>query len=123
MFDFYLREDSTHRAETFLWGVTLRLARKLSLNAEHYRRTRHRCGGACRFPFKKCMGETPHGQCAMASHTNNNAMSSRRTQKRKSTLSAHQKEIRFFTLLSVFTGILLFAAFFWLLNWPGFHTP
>jgi|GEM_PF-5786439 hypothetical protein len=49
-------------------------------------------------------------------------MPSRRTQKRKPTLSAHQREIRFFTRLSVFAGILLFGAFFWFLNRPGFHT-
>lgn len=69
------------------------------------------------------MGETPHGQCALASHINNDAMPSRRTHKRKPTLSAHQKEIRFFTLLAMFAGILLFGACFWLLNLPGFHTP
>jgi hypothetical protein len=35
---------------------------------------------------------------------------------RKSDLSAHQKEIRFLTGLSIFTSLLFAAGIFWLVN-------
>jgi len=42
--------------------------------------------------------------------------------RRKRSLSAHQKQIRFLTGLSMTMSFLLFVALFWFLNRPGFAT-
>jgi len=48
-------------------------------------------------------------------------MSHRQTIRRnKRSLSAHQKQMRFFTGLSLFLCMLLAAAIFWLLNQPAY---
>jgi hypothetical protein len=44
-------------------------------------------------------------------------------QRRKRSLSAHQKQMRFFTGLFLFICFLLAVALFWLLNQPSFAMP
>jgi hypothetical protein len=41
--------------------------------------------------------------------------------RKKPTLSAHQKQMRFFTGLALFISLLFVAAVFWFLNRAGFY--
>lgn len=49
-------------------------------------------------------------------------MSNRVVRRRKPVLSEHQKQIRFFTRLSLVICCLFTFAFFWFLNRPSFVT-
>jgi hypothetical protein len=62
------------------------------------------------------MGKTPDGGGTVVWRINGQIMANNSTRRRKPDLSAHQKQMRFFTRLSVFMGFVFIAAIFWLVN-------